>query len=109
MKKRILLFFGLIFMAASIAEAQFNYTTNNGAITITLYTGSGGIVTVPDTINGFPVTTIGDSAFASTSVGSAHHYDGVIVHGEHQFTGWPESLNHTCTTASQYLTGLVDN
>jgi len=57
-------------MAAFIAEAQFNYTTNNGAITITLYTGSGGIVTVPDTINGFPVTTIGDSAFASTSVRS---------------------------------------
>src|SRR5215469_626263 len=69
MKRWVLLFFGLIFIA-SMAEAQFNYTTNNGAITITLYTGSGGIVTVPDTINGFPVTTIGDSAFASTSVGS---------------------------------------
>ena len=70
MKRRILLFFGLIFLAASIAEAQFNYTTNNGAITITLYTGSNGIATVPNTINGLPVTTIGDSAFASTSVGS---------------------------------------
>jgi hypothetical protein len=32
----------------------------------------------------------------------------VIVHGEHQFTGWPESFNHTCTTAWQYLTALAD-
>ena len=70
MKKRILILFGLMFMIASIAEAQFNFTTNNGAITITLYTGTNGIATVPDTTNGLPVATIGDSAFASTSVGS---------------------------------------
>jgi hypothetical protein len=41
----------------------FNCTTNNGAITITKYTGPGGAVTIPDTINGLPVTSIGDSAF----------------------------------------------
>jgi len=57
-------------MAAFVAEAQFNYTTNNGSITITRYTGSDGIVTVPAIIDGFPVTTIGGSAFESTSVGS---------------------------------------
>lgn len=57
-------------MAASVAEAQFNYTTNDGTITITQYTGSNAIVTVPDIIDGLPVTMIGDSAFESTSVGS---------------------------------------
>ena len=41
-------------------QAQFTYTTNNGTITITGYTGSGGAVTIPGTINGLPVTSIGD-------------------------------------------------
>jgi len=44
-------------------QAQFNYTTTNGAITITGYTGSGGAVIIPATINGLPVTSIGDEAF----------------------------------------------
>ena len=39
---------------------EFNYTTNNGTITITGYTGPGGAVTIPSTINGLPVTSIGD-------------------------------------------------
>lgn len=45
--------------------AQFTYTTNNGAITITGYTGffSDGQVTIPSTINGYPVTAIGTNAF----------------------------------------------
>jgi hypothetical protein len=69
MKRLALLIFGLVFMA-SMAEGQFNYTTNNGTITITGYTGAGGVATVPNTINGLPVTTIGGSAFASSSVAS---------------------------------------
>ena len=42
---------------------DFNYTTNNSKITITQYIGPGGAVTIPDTINGFPVTAIGQDAF----------------------------------------------
>jgi hypothetical protein len=50
-------------------QAQFGYKTNNGTITITKYTGSGGVVIIPATINGMPVTSIGWSAFSSlTSV-----------------------------------------
>src|SRR5665213_1833891 len=52
----------------AVAQAQFIYTTNNGAITITGYTGSGGAVTIPATINGLPVTSIGDHAFYATGV-----------------------------------------
>jgi hypothetical protein len=44
-------------------EAQFTYITNNGAITITGYTGPGGEVIIPGTISRLPVTVIGDSAF----------------------------------------------
>ena len=43
----------------------FTYTTANGAITITGYTGFGGAVTVPGTINGLPVTSIGNDAFTN--------------------------------------------
>ena len=43
--------------------SQFTYTTNNDAIIITGYTGPGGAVVIPDTINGLLVTRIGDYAF----------------------------------------------
>jgi hypothetical protein len=39
--------------------------TNNGAITVTGYTGSGGAVTIPGTINLLPVTSIGTNAFSN--------------------------------------------
>ena len=51
----------------TLLQAQFSYTTNNGAITITGYTGPGGAVTIPSTVNGWPVTGIGENAFASLS------------------------------------------
>ena len=41
----------------------FTYVTNSSAITITGYIGSGGAVTIPSTINGYPVTSIGANAF----------------------------------------------
>ena len=44
-------------------SVPFNYTTNNGTITITGYTGSGGVVTIPGSVNFLPVTSIGDLAF----------------------------------------------
>jgi hypothetical protein len=44
-------------------QAQFNFVTNDGAITITEYTGSGGDVTIPDSTNGLPITDIAGGAF----------------------------------------------
>jgi len=46
-----------------LSKAQFTFTTNNGAITITGYTGPGGGVTIPSTTNGYAVTAIGNNAF----------------------------------------------
>ena len=57
----------LLLARPAAVEAQFLYTTNNGTITITRYTGPGGAVTIPSTLNGLPVTSIGDSAFAGCS------------------------------------------
>jgi hypothetical protein len=55
----------LLLMPPAALQAQFNFTTNNGTITVTGYTGSGGAVTIPDTTNGYPVTSIGPQAFAN--------------------------------------------
>jgi BspA type Leucine rich repeat region (6 copies) len=51
-----------------MTQAQFAYITNaDNTITITNYTGTGGDVTIPDTINGVPVTSIGFFAFYGCS------------------------------------------
>jgi hypothetical protein len=50
-------------MLPAAVQAQLTFTTNNGTITITGYTGSASDVTIPDTIDGLPVTSIGDGAF----------------------------------------------
>ena len=67
------------------AQAQFNYVTNDGTITITGYTGPGGDVTIPDTINGLAVTIIGDFAFTGRSLTSVTIPDSVTVIGEQAF------------------------
>jgi len=61
----------LLLTLPAVVQAQFNYTTNNGTITITGYSGPGGAVVIPSTINGLPVTRIGDFAFYyCTSLGA---------------------------------------
>ena len=55
----------LLLTLPTVVQAQFNYKTSHGAITITKYTGTGGAVTIPSTINNLPVTAIGTNAFAS--------------------------------------------
>src|ERR1017187_1035026 len=57
----------LLLALPAAVKAQFLYTTNNGAITITQYTGPGGDVTIPDTITGLKVATVGSTAFYQVS------------------------------------------
>ncbi|HTB85851.1 MAG TPA: leucine-rich repeat protein [Candidatus Sulfotelmatobacter sp.] len=57
-----LLFFLLLIQTVAV-EAQFTFTTNNGAITITSYTGSDNAVTIPALTNGLPVVSLGPLAF----------------------------------------------
>jgi hypothetical protein len=53
----------LLLILPTLAEAQFNYTVENRAVTIMRYTGSGGDVLIPGTIDGMPVTGIGYAVF----------------------------------------------
>ncbi len=52
----------LLTLPASV-QSQFIFATNSGALTITGYTGPGGVVVIPNMTNGMPVTSIGNSAF----------------------------------------------
>jgi hypothetical protein len=60
---KVLLPLLLLLAPPTVVQAQFTFTTNNGSITITGYTGPGGDVTIPDTTNGYPVTGIGTNVF----------------------------------------------
>jgi hypothetical protein len=64
--KSLLLLLALTALPA-VSPAQFNFTTNNGAITITHYYGPDAAVVVPDTITGLKVTAIGSYAFYQVS------------------------------------------
>jgi hypothetical protein len=57
----------MVLALPAVVQAQYDYTTNNGAITIAEYTGPGGTVIIPGAINGLPVTVIGETAFAGCS------------------------------------------
>src|ERR1039457_7193507 len=65
MEKTLSALFGSLLLATSVAEGQFNYTTNADgcSITITGYSGAGGAVIIPAVINGRPVTGLGADAF----------------------------------------------
>jgi hypothetical protein len=58
----VLLSEAMLLVSSVVVEAQFIFTTNNGSITITGYTGTNGSLVIPNTINGFPVTSIGDGS-----------------------------------------------
>jgi hypothetical protein len=71
-----------------VAQAQFIFTTNNGAITITGYNGPGGTVVVPETIDGYTVTGIGEEAFANcTNITSIAVTNSVMTIGADAFFG----------------------
>jgi hypothetical protein len=66
--------------------ADFTYVTNNGAVTITGYVGAGGNVIIPDALNGYPVTSIGASAFLNvTGMTNVVFGSGVTSIGDHAF------------------------
>jgi hypothetical protein len=56
--KRLLPLLLLLTLPAAVQAQDFTYTTNNGAITITGYTGPAGAVAIPSTIFDLPVTSV---------------------------------------------------
>src|SRR5262245_19019946 len=67
MKRKTFLLGWLFLAMPAAAQAQFQYTINNGGITIMgdLSIPPGGVIAIPAAINGLRVTAIGDHAFDS--------------------------------------------
>ena len=97
-------------------QAQFTFTTNNGAITITKYTGTGGAVTIPDTTNGYPVTDIGDDAFEYSGLTAVTIPGSVTNIGDSAFysclslsnTAIPDSVTQIGASAFYQCISLTD-
>ena len=87
----------LLLMLPDAVQAQFTYTTNNGTITVTGYTGPGGDVTIPDRINGLPVTTIGGYAFYEAYLNSVTIPNSVTTIGDNAF--------YSCTSLTSVTIG----
>jgi hypothetical protein len=65
----------------------------NSAVTITGYTGPGGAADIPAMIDGLPVTSIGASAFAQSSLTSVTIPDSVTNIGDSAFLGCASLTN----------------
>lgn len=83
-----LLFASFLTVVPLSSQAQFNYVTNiDATLTITAYTGPGGPVVVPSTIDGLPVTGIGSAAFYDAFVDSVILPDSITSFGTSAFAG----------------------
>ena len=102
--------FLLLLLTAVVQALDFTYTNTNGTITITGYTGPGGNVTIPSTIDGLPVTSVGDYAFyVSTSIAKVTIPNGVTNIGDNAFNGSSlagVTLGNNVTTIGSYSFGF---
>jgi hypothetical protein len=77
-----------------VGRAQLTFTTNNGSITITGYTGNPTDLNIPSTTNGLPVTSIGAAAFINcNSLTSITIPDSVTNIGVDAFAGCSSLAN----------------
>jgi hypothetical protein len=89
-----------------LARAQWICATNDGAITLTGYTGPGGAITIPVTIDGLPVTEIGFQAFINcSSLSSVTIPAGVTTIGQNAFYGCSSLTN---ISIPEGVAGIMD-
>jgi hypothetical protein len=88
-------------------ESDYQVTKTGNAVTITKYVGKGGAVSIPATIQGSPVTTIGGNSFIeNASLTSVTIPNGVTSIGDGAFARCP---NLTSVTISNSVTSIGYN
>jgi hypothetical protein len=76
----------LLSLTVTWTRAQYEFATNAGSLTITRYSGAGGVISVPEQVDGYPVTAIGNSAFGfATNLASVTVPPSVTSIGEFAF------------------------
>lgn len=70
-----------------VPPSDYSYSLHNGQVTITKYHGPTGAVTMPDSIEGLPVTSIGDGAFSYHGVSSVAIPSAITNIGSYAFAG----------------------
>ncbi|MDR3598985.1 MAG: leucine-rich repeat protein [Desulfosporosinus sp.] len=100
----------LLCWSSQVQAAQsgdYTYTVTDGSAQITKYTGAGGAVTIPSTLAGYPVASIGDSAFSNciglTSISFAQ---GVTSIGDSAFSN---CIGLTNISFAQGVTDIGDS
>ena len=89
--------------AVDLVEGDYTYTVSNGEATITKYTGSGGAITIPSTVGGYPTVHIGDSTFENcNTLTSVTIPDSVITIGDNAF--WSCSFLASVTIGNNVTT-----
>lgn len=88
MPQRLLILLLLCMLPAAVQAQDFQFTTNDGSITITRYTGTNTTVEIPATIDALPVTVIGASAFSrATNLVSVAIPNSITTIGQSAFYG----------------------
>ena len=92
----------------AVAQAQFTYTTNDDQITITGDTNIpvNGVVDIPDTINGYPGSSIGIAAFEDSRLTSVTIPDSVTNIGDWTFVS---CTNLTSITIGSSVTSIGED
>jgi len=89
------------------AQAQFEYYTNGNTILITRYTGPGGVVAVPEIINGLPVVGIGFETFCgNTNLNTVAIPKSVVGFSWGAFGGCPNLTEITVDALNPFLSSL---
>jgi BspA type Leucine rich repeat region (6 copies) len=101
------LFIALVWLALpALVQAQFTFTTNNGAITITGYNTAAGLnVVIPAATNGYPVTSIGVNAFTSSGITNVTIPNSVTSIGTYAFY---QCTSLTSVTIPNSVTSIGD-
>jgi hypothetical protein len=91
-------------------HGDFRFRLQGGNVTITGYTGTGGTVTIPATINGNPVRAIGNGAFRNARLSSVIIPNNVRTIGQEAFRGNQlTSISFPNSVTSIGLNAFADN